>query len=151
MRIWWVIITLLMVSTVGQAVSEAEATIVVSPLQPTVDDSVKVTVKSGFPSLCWTVLAESCAVHSPDTVLVSVSIQYCGGGAPCNCPQLPMAYQRTCNFGLMATGSYVARFDELHINPNDPIQSRTEWGLFTVQESTPAMPKSWGSLKISYR
>jgi len=143
----------LCVLALGEALSieSAAAGIAISPAQPTAQDSVKAIVQSGFPALCWHDVGQTCSMDQPDTLSVTVDVDYCNGGPPCNCGQFPHGYQRSCNFGTLPAGSYVARFTELHRNPDDPIHTFTQSLRFTVGASTPTLRRTWGKLKAHYR
>lgn len=130
--------------------SGSSATVTVSPSQPTDQDSVRITVASVFSMSCWNTVAASCTTMAADTLVVRVYLQYCSGGPSCSCPAFPYTYQETCNFGILTAGAYVARFDEVHVNPSDPAPNRTELRSFTVEVSTPTLQRSWGSLKLFY-
>jgi len=60
-------------------------------------------------------------------------------------------YTRTCNFGLLPAGSYVAAFFENHVNPADPQSSFVITQPFTVTAPTPALRRTWAALKSHYR
>jgi len=129
----------------------AAAQISVDPPSPTVGDSVKVVVKNSFPTLCWTVLGTNCTPLVGDSLYVIVDVNYCNGAPSCTCALFPLDYQRTCNFGLLPPGSYVAAFFENHVNPFDPISSFVIAQPFTVTGPTPSLRRSWGSVKAHYR
>jgi hypothetical protein len=101
--------------------------------------------------MCWSVTSVSCATLAPDTVAVTVNVNYCGGAPDCDCGYFPNTYQRTCNFGLMAAGSYVAEFREIHTNSYDPLATFTMTAPFAVSDPTPTLRRTWGSLKSIYR
>ena len=123
----------------------------VSPPTPAVGDSVRVTVKSGFPGGCWTVLSTNCTPLVGDSLYVIVDVQLCGGAPNCPCTFFPVHYERSCNFGLLPAGSYVAAFFENHVNPFDLISSFVIAQPFTVTGPTPVPRRSWAAVKSHYR
>jgi len=114
------------------------------PAAPTIVDNVHVVVHSGFGDRCWGVTSTDCAPVGKDTVLVTVATQHDTGGA---CPDQAWTYDRTCAFGLLPAGSYVAVFTELH----DPLPSSTVTLVFTVTAPTPVVHMCWRALKARYR
>jgi len=134
-----------------QAGTSGAAQILVAPPSPTTGDSVKVTVKNSFPTLCWTVLGTNCTPPVGDSLYVIVDVNYCGGAPGCTCALLPQDYTRVCNFGLLPPGSYVAAFFENHVNPADPQSSFVIGQPFTVTGPTPVLRRSWAAVKSHYR
>ena len=131
--------------------TRANAIVSISPVQPTAQDTVTVVAVDGFSSLCWNDVGQSCDSTRPDTLAVTVDVQYCDGGPPCNCGQFPQGYRRACSFGRLLPGSYVAIFTEHHLNSADPKPSFTQSLRFSVGASTPALRRTWGELKQHYR
>ena len=130
----------------------AWGTVRISPAQPTPADSVRVAVSGGFPPACWNDVSQAtCSSVQPDTVPVQVSIDYCEGAPNCRCAEYLFSYQRTCTFAPLAAGTYVAEFQELHINPADPLPSVVSTLAFAVTGTTPTFHPSWGKLKSIYR
>jgi len=112
---------------------------------PTIADPVHVVAHSGFGNLCWGVTSTDCARIGPDTVQVTVATVHDTGGG---CPDMVYSYERTCDFGLLPAGTYVAVFTELH----DPLlPSSTATLAFTVTAPTPVVHVRWGTLKAHYR
>ncbi len=132
--------------------SAAGGTISIRPASPTSTDSITVKVRNVLASQCWSVANQaSCSMVQPDTLVIQVSVNYCGGLPSCWCPQFPFQYDLACTFAPLAAGTYVARFVEFHVNPADPLPSVTMTAQFTVSESTPTLRRSWGVLKVMYR
>lgn len=129
----------------------AAATITVFPPNPTTRDSVKVVVMNEFSTACWPVSSTSCSPPAADSLYAIVDINYCGGYPDCVCDLFPVDYTRTCNFGLLPAGSYVAAFFENHVNPADPQSSFVITQPFTVTAPTPALRRTWAALKSHYR
>jgi hypothetical protein len=138
------------ISRIALTSNRAIAAVTVSPVNPTTSDSISVRVSSGFRTLCWFDTDQSCITNHSDTLSVIVTIQYCSGAPMCNCGQFPRGYDRTCHFGPLPVGSYIASFTELHINPNDPASTFTQYAAFTVTSLTPTVTASWGRLKLHY-
>jgi hypothetical protein len=129
----------------------AAATITVVPPNPTTGDAVKVVVMNEFPTACWPVSSTNCSPPAADSLYAIVDINYCGGYPYCDCATVPTGYTRTCNFGLLPAGSYVAAFFENHVNPDDPQSSFVITQPFTVTAPTPALRRTWAALKSHYR
>ena len=127
------------------------AQISVDPPTPSVGDSVRVTVKNEFRGGCWSVLSTNCTPLVGDSLYVIVDVQMCGGAPNCPCTLFPVPYERTCNFGLLPAGSYVAAFFENHVNPFDPVSSFVIGQPFTVTGPTGVPRRSWAALKSYYR
>lgn len=141
----------LIVAAALHAGTAAAAEISIDPPSPSVGDSVKVTVKSGFPMGCWTVMSTNCTPLVGDSLYVIVDVNYCNGAPSCFCTLFPVDYRRTCNFGLLPAGSYVVGFFENHVNPADPISPFVLGQPFTVTGPTPVLRRSWGAVKSHYR
>jgi hypothetical protein len=130
----------------------AQATIKIVPTHPTPADSVYVTVGGGFSDLRWNDIGQaSCLTTQPDTLAVSVAVNFCHGLPGCSGGQFPFSYTRTCSFGRLAVGTYVVMFTELHLNSSDPLPTVTQTIQFTVSDPTPALRRTWGALKTAYR
>jgi hypothetical protein len=124
----------------------------VSPANSTTADSVRVTAYSGFPQTgCWQIGGPVCGFVQPDTLRIIVAIGYCNGLPSCLCTAFPMSYQRTCTFGPLPAGTYVAKFVELHTSSYDRLRSFTRTAQFEVTGTTPARGRTWGALKSIYR
>lgn len=141
------------VVTVALAVGPAWAQVVrVSPLNPTASDSIRVTAYSGFSSTgCWDVGDVACAMTAPDTLSIVVAIGYCHGLPGCMCAAFPMSYQRSCTFGPLSAGGYVAKFTELHTSSYDRLATFSRTTPFVVSGTTPTFGRTWGALKSIYR
>lgn len=123
----------------------------ISPAQPTTTDTITATVGNGYPRMCWTADSlASCSMIESDTLLIRVAVNYCKGLPSCRCADAFDSYLRRCTVAPLPVGAYVAKFVELHVNPADPLPSVTTILHFTVTESTPALPRSWGALKTIY-
>jgi hypothetical protein len=132
--------------------SVAESAMIwVSPTNPTSTDSVKVNVGDWYGASCWTQSEAGCLAATPETLSVVVTVNYCSGAPSCMCTFNPGGYQRTCNFGPLPVGTYVAKFTEIHINSFDPIPTTTVVISFTVGTSTPSLRRSWAGVKTIYR
>jgi hypothetical protein len=138
--------------TVAQPAS-ASPGIVISPAHPTSADSVRVTVSNDFGSRCWAISQPSCTPVLLDTLATIVTLNYCSGDPICACNDFPFTYQRTCNFGVLPAGTYIAVFTELHINPYDPLHTFTQTLGFTVVDGTSVatLRRTCGALKTIYR
>lgn len=135
----------------GLAAEPAKALVTVVPAHPTTSDSVKVTIRSGFAERCWALGQLDCRALQPDTLSMTIPANFCGGAPSCDCLQQPIEYVRTCNFGRLLPGTYVASFTELHPNPFDPTHTFTQMVQFSVDDATPTARRSWGTLKSIYR
>jgi hypothetical protein len=136
----------------GLSGAASAGSISISPASPSSTDSITATVRGGFYNRCWNNPSQaSCSMIQPDTLLIQVSVNYCGGSPSCVCADMPFDYARACKAAPLAPGTYVARFVELHVNPADPLPSATTTVQFTVSESTPTLRRSWGVLKSMYR
>jgi len=131
--------------------SVALASITISPPLPSADDSVRVNVGIGFSMMCWSPGATRCDLIGGNTLRVAVEIQYCGGHPTCNCLMVPIGFVRTCNFGPLPEGSYVAEFIVTRLNPDDPLTYPPQFVNFNVGGPTPALRRTWGALKQIYR
>jgi hypothetical protein len=128
------------------------ARISISPSLPSSMDSIKVTVRGVLASGCWDDPGQaSCSMIQPDTLLIQVSVNYWCDFPGCRCSLDLINYVRACTVAPLAPGTYVAKFVELHINPADPLPTVTTTAQLTVSESTPALRRSWGVLKLLYR
>lgn len=124
----------------------------VSPAYPTSADTLTVAVAGDFTSRCWEPAdIASCSRSMPETLSIVIEVQYCRGLPGCACAQLPFQATRSCRFGPLPPGSYVARCVELHVNPADPIPTSTALVPFTVTGTTQAAHRTWGTLKLLYR
>ena len=141
---------ILFASSVGFFTRPATAMLTIVPAEPSVQDSVTVKVESGFLSLCWHDAEQECNSSRPDTLSITVDVDYCGGAPSCRCAELPHGYKRTCNFGLLPAGSYTAIFTELHSSVYDPIATFNQTVHFAVNTITPVLQHTWGTLKLYY-
>ncbi|MFN8587655.1 MAG: hypothetical protein U0704_07605 [Candidatus Eisenbacteria bacterium] len=137
--------------SIGLGTTSARGLTTISPAQPTATDTVTVTVHAGFPAMCWDVGPASWVRVQPDTLMILVSVDYCGGYPGCSCAQFPDFFTRTCKVAPLPVGTYIAKSVELHVNPADPLPTVTTFLQFTVTESTPTLRRSWGALKSFYR
>jgi hypothetical protein len=122
-----------------------------SPAQPTVHDSIMVTAQGGFISTCWRDTAQVCATLPGDTLALTIDVSYCRGLVSCPCFEAPWPYTRSCRFGPLPAGAYVAAVTELHSGPYDGEPTLTQTLAFVVSDLTPVLPRSWGRLKTIYR
>jgi hypothetical protein len=127
------------------------ATIEIEPPVPGPEDSVRVTVYSPYSMGCWSSLGSACSAGSPDTLRVTAWTQFCNGLEGCPCPMMPIVIVSRCVFGPLAPGTHVVSFTEIHVNPHDPFGTSTQALVFTVTTPTPALRRSWGTLKSLYR
>jgi hypothetical protein len=127
--------------------------VIIVPVNPTTADSLKVTAGNDFNSRCWSFSQPACSLLSPDTLRILIQMNYCGGDPGCGCNDFPVSIRRTCNFGLLPAGSYVASYVEQHINPYDPVSTYSQNVTIAVVDagSVAIRPRSWGALKSTYR
>jgi hypothetical protein len=146
------VVILALLLCVGLGSAAAGGTISISPASPSSTDSITATVRDNFADCCWNDVSQaSCSMILPDTLLIQVSVNYCHGIPGCVCCDYPSDYARACTVAPLASGTYIARFVELHVNPADPLPSVTTTAQFTVSESTPTLRRSWGILKSMYQ
>jgi hypothetical protein len=132
--------------------AHAQGTLAIRPARPTTADTVIVVTGDDFPSRCWAVGATDCATIVPDTLLVTTAIDFCDGASElCMCNDFPWMFLRYRAVGRLPAGTYVAKYVELHTNPIDPIRTFTRTLSFTVEDATPALRRTWGRLKSTYR
>ena len=138
-------------ATLALAAAPSRAGLLVEPAQPGPQDSIRVTVSTFFSATCWDDLDTLCAFRGPDTLAVTVRVQYCRGQPSCICLMYPFTLTRTCVFAPLPEGTYRVLFTEPHVNPYDPMPSASETLSFVVRGPVPAVQQSWGRLKAIRR
>ena len=149
---WLVVLAAALLATLASSPTWA-IWITLDPEQPTVADSVKVTFGGVFSDLRWyDASAARCPLAAPETLDVSVDIDYCRGRPSCAALWLSFTYTRTCALAPMPVGAYVVRFTEQHLNPNDPLPTVVTYRSFRVAPNVvPTIRRSWGLIKSAYR
>lgn len=136
----------------------ATATVTVLPAFPTPADSVTVRVDDSFPTgLQWQITGTECRMSAPDSLVITLTLQFCNGQPGCGGTLSPTFFTRSCRFAPLAVGTYKAVFVERYLNPNDPrpadvaLDPTPRTVAFVVTGPTPALKRSWGRLKAAYR
>ncbi len=121
---------------VGGLARPARAQVItLTPAQPSIADSVKVTAGNSFANGCWFIQNNgTCQTPLVDTLKVLAEVSYCSS---CSfCPANAPIYQQTCNFGLLPAGTHIALLTEVHTNPADPLPTKSVSITFEVLAPT---------------
>ena len=130
----------------------AAATVTVVPAMPGPADTVRVRADGEFiMGATWSITSSDCAPITPDSLILTVTVQYCNGAPGCLGQANPVRFTRTCAFPPLPVGPYVAVSRERHVNPLDPRPVVEESVRFTVSAPTPVLRRTWGRLKTAYR